>query len=155
VDIDLVVAIIAGVALVIGAAIGAPRVLRDPLNSIVKLVEIWDRLPDSSAAKQQILDRIEQQVSQLDTEDRARRNGPGIALAVVFYVLAFSSGWFIVSAGGLWWIGSAVPLFILICAIILTSQNATKVPRASNGQTLQYQKEQLEKAAIKARASSK
>lgn len=147
---DIVVGSIAALALILGAVIGAPRLLKDPVNSIVKQTEIYNALPESSPAKAAILERIEQQVNGLDTEASARRNPYGIFWSVIFIILGAAAGWFVVSTGGWWWIGSPIPFVLLLAGFIALGQSATKVPRAANGQSLEYQRRRVEKAAAKA-----
>ena len=123
--------------------------LRDPLTSLEKLVGIYGKLPDSSPAKAQVLRRIEEQVTGLHSETAARRNPGGIMLGIIIFVLAAATIYPAVFFGGWWWLTSPVAAFLIICGCIALYQNLPRVPRAANGQTLEYQQKQAEKAAGK------
>src|SRR6478752_3170550 len=113
---DIVVGAIAALALIIGAIISAPRLLKDPVSSIAKQAEIYAALPDSSPAKRAILDRIEQQINRLDTESSARRNPYGIFWSSIFVIIAGACTWLVVSAGGWWWLTAPVLAILWLAA---------------------------------------
>ena len=150
----IVVGVIAAFALVVGAVIQAPRLIRDPVNSIAKQVEIYNALPDTSPAKAAMLERIEQQVNQLDSESSARRNPSGIVLGLMLLVAAGASTWLVYVAGGWWWLTAPLLLLLWLMGIVGFFQGVEKTPRAANGQALSYQKRQADKAAAKAAAAA-
>jgi hypothetical protein len=141
----IIVGVIAALAVVVGAIISAPRVLRDPLASLEKLVGIYEKLPESPV-KAQVLQRIEEQVAGLHSETSARRNPGGIMLGIIIFVLAGAVLWPALSYGGWWWLTSPASAFLIICGTVALYQNVPRVPRAANGQTLEYQRKQAEKA---------
>ena len=146
---EVVAGIIAATSLLLAAIIGAPRIIRDPLNPIAKQVEIYNSLPATSSAKAAILERIEQQVNRLDTESSARRNAPGIALGIILLVAGGTTAWLVLIGGGWWWLLSPVSFVLLLMGTVGFFQGAERVPRAANGQSLDYQRRQAEKAAKK------
>jgi hypothetical protein len=146
---------VAGVVAIVAAIIGAPRVLRDPLDSIKKMTEIYNALPEKSSGRPKLLERIEQRINGLDTESTARRNGYGIFWGVFFGAVGFGFLLLILVTGGTAWWWSPLPGISLALGIGILVQNAPKVPRAANGQTLKYQAEQAEKAKKKAAATRK
>lgn len=149
-DTSIVVGVIAAASLLVAAAIGAPRIIRDPLSSIAKQVEIYNALPERSAARAALLERIEQQVNRLDNETSARRNPPGIALGVILLVAAGTLTWLVYVAGDWWWVTSPALLLLWMMAVIGMYQGWAKVPRAAGGQSLEYQRRRAERVAAKA-----
>jgi hypothetical protein len=146
---------VAGAVGIVAAIIGAPRALRDPLDGLKKMTEIYNALPANSAGRPTLLERIEQRINGLDTESTARRNGYGIFWGIFFAVVGVGFILLIGATGGTAWWWSPLPGLSLIVGILILAQNATKVPRAANGQTLKYQAEQAAKQIKKAPAVRK
>jgi Flp pilus assembly protein TadB len=148
---DLIVGIIAASAVIAGAVITTPRIVRDPLHSIQKQLDVYRLLPDSSPAKQAMLRRVEQQVARLATEDTARRNPGGVVLAFLFWLLAGAAAWFAWGAGVWGWPLWVLAALLLLFGLVGFAQSITKVPRAENGQTIEYQNSRRARIEQKAR----
>ena len=143
---ELVIGVVAAIAAISAAAIGAPHLRRDMLGELQKLIEIHEALPAHvTEARAAAMRRIEQQISELDDEDVARRNPGGIALGIILAVLAGALTWLVILGEGWWWLASPIPLLLWLMAIISFAQNMVKVPRATNGQSLKYQQKRREK----------
>lgn len=90
-----------------------------------------------------------EQVDRLDTGNKARRNPSGMALAVLFFVAAAACTWLVWTAGGWWWLTAPVLLFLWLFGIVGLAQSAVVVPRAANGQSLEFQARRAAKAGAK------
>ncbi|TFD16603.1 hypothetical protein E3T26_03945 [Cryobacterium sp. TMT1-21] len=117
--------------------------------AIHKLVDIHNALPESSAAKTAILRRIEQQVDQLDTQDTARRNPIGVVLGVLILIVAGAASWLMASTGAWWWLATPGVALLWAAGFIGIGQSLPSVPRAANGQSLDYQSKQADKQALR------
>jgi len=147
---------VAGAVVIVAAIMGAPRALRDLLDGIKKVTEIYNALPAISAGRPNLLERIEQRINGLDTESTARRNGYDIFWVFVFATVGVIFLVLIGATGGVawWWWWCPLPVLSLIVGILILAQNTTKVPRAANGQTLKHQAEQAAKKSAAAGSSS-
>jgi hypothetical protein len=130
--VTLIVGIIAAAAAIGSAIIGAPRLYRDPLNPISKMVEIHNALPPGKARSSLML-RIEEQVDDLALRSTARRHVPGIVLSVLLAVITVSTAWLVLTWGGWWWLASPVPVAALVLSITGFAIYSAKVPRDSRG----------------------
>lgn len=131
-NVTLIVGIVAAIAVVASAFVSAPRLYRDPLGPLSKMVEIYNTLPDGTA-KRALLLRIEEQVDELQLSTTARRHGPGIALSVILAILAVATGWLVWVGGGWWWLASPIPIAIAVFSITGFAIYSRKVPRDSKG----------------------
>lgn len=137
---ELIVGIVAAVALVIAAIIGAPRVIRDPINSLAKQVEIYNALPEGSAAHTKLMRRIEERIDDLDSHEKARRNPMGVALGVSFLIIAAALTWLVWSAGGWWWLSGPLLFILWLMGIVGFAQGIVRAPRTASGSLLKYEK---------------
>ena len=118
------------------------------------MTESYNALPAISAGHPKLLERIEQRINGLDTESTARRNGYGIFWGIFFAAVGAGFLPLIRATGGAAWWWSSLPVLSPIVGIIMLAQNATKVPRATNGQTLKYQAAQAAKKAAATQSGS-
>ncbi|MEC5152460.1 hypothetical protein [Cryobacterium sp. GrIS_2_6] len=126
---ELIIGVITAVAVVFAAGISTPRLLRDIRTTIAKDIDIYNALPDASTAKAALLARIDVQIGELDTHDKARSQPIGIGLGISFLVIGGALLWLLILQGGLWWWASPIVLTILVfglAGLIISSQKVLR-----------------------------
>lgn len=129
----LTIGIIAAVATIVAAIFVSPRVFKDARSNVLKDLQIYSALPDSSSAKRPLLKRIEGQLETLEQHGDARRRPLGIVLGLVLMGLAAYGGWYILTVGGWWHIGWAAVTFVFILGAAGFAQDVRKSFRDSKG----------------------
>lgn len=133
---ELIVAIVSSAAVVLAAVLGSPRLGRNPRARILKDIEIYKALPDSSTAKRQQLSLVEKQVDALAKNLEGKRSPMEIVLGVIILILAFLVIWPMVSWGGWWWLLSPIALFLLLLGGVGLGQGLTKGSRNEKGRLI-------------------
>lgn len=132
----LIVGIIAAVATISAAVFASPRLFKDTRTNVLKDLQIYAGLPDSSSAKQTLLARIEGQLETLEQHGDARRRPLGIVLGLIFIALSGLGTWYILNAGGWWHFGWLPVAFVFILGAVGLAQDARKSFRDSKGNPL-------------------
>lgn len=130
---SLLVGILTALATLMAAALGGPRVFKDARSNVLKDLQIYNALPESSAAREPILGRIEAQLETLEQHGEARRRPTGIVLGIVFLALAAFGGWYIATVGGWWHLGWPLVLFVFILGAVGFVQDVSKHVRDAKG----------------------
>lgn len=130
---ELIVAIVSSAAVVLAALAGAPGLGRNPRTQVLKDIEIYKALPDSSSAKRQQLSLIEKQIDNLAKSLDGERSPMEIVLGVIILILAFIVIMPMVTWGGWWWLLSPLALFLLLLGGVGLGQGLTKGSRNEKG----------------------
>lgn len=133
---EIILGIVAAVAVIFAAVISAPRILRDDRWSIQRDLEIWKSLPTESTARVDLLGKIDREVKSLDTHDKKRRNPGGIGLAVSFLVIGTAFLWFVILQGSWWWLASPVAFVFIIFGLVGFGISYGKTLRDERGNTI-------------------
>ncbi len=133
---ELIIGIVAAIAAVFAAVIGAPRILRDARWSIQRDLEIWKSLPENSSARAGLLRKIEREVVALDVHDKKRRNPMGIGLGIAFFVIGAGLLWIIILQGSWWWFASLIAFPSLLLGIGGFFLSIFKTLRDEKGNTI-------------------
>ncbi len=130
---ELIIGVIAAVGVVFAAGISAPRLLRDIRTTIAKDIDIYNSLPEASTAKAALLVRIDTQIGELDSHDKARNQPMGIGLGISFLVIGGTLLWLVILQGGLWWWASPIVLAVLVFGLVGLIISSQKILRDDKG----------------------
>lgn len=134
---EILLGLIGGVALVLAAILGAPRIGKDARSTLAKDLEMYNALPESSVVKADFLSHIERRIRQLTSSEsnnlNAKRSAGQIALGITILVLAVALGLLVVMNGSWWWLASPVVLFLLLFGGVGLGLGLTKAPRDQKG----------------------
>lgn len=130
---QLIVAIISAAAVILAAVVGGPGLARNPRARILKDIEIYKALPDTSPAKQKQLTLVERQVDSLSENFDGKRSPGQIVLGIIILAIAAVAIWPMVTLGAWWWLLSPVALFLLLFGGVGVGQGLTKGARNEKG----------------------
>lgn len=103
-------------------------------EAIVRDLDLYERLPEDSNARQIMLNHIERSIQRMTEEETTKRRDPtGIGLAVAFLIggaLFGYVGWTARSWEWTWWIASAT---FLLFGVVGATQDGTKAERDERG----------------------
>lgn len=133
---EVIIGMVAAAGLILAAAIGAPRILRDARWGIQRDLEIWKALPKESAAREDLLKKIDREVKSLDVHDQKRRNPAGVGLSISFLVIGGALLWLVIIQGALWWLASPVALALIIFGLVGFAISVGKTLRDEKGNTI-------------------
>ncbi|PPH27817.1 hypothetical protein [Rathayibacter sp. AY1F9] len=132
-------AVIAGLALIVGAIFQAPR-LRNTRADVLRDIEIYNAMPSDLSSKAQLKRRIDRDVSILATGGEKRRDGPSIVIGLLFLATSGWLTWQLFTIGqAWWWFGSPVLFALWLIGLVGTVQGVTKHHRTASGRIIKPQ----------------
>jgi hypothetical protein len=133
---EVIIGIVAAAGVIFAAVISAPRILRDERWGIQRDLEIWKALPKESAAREDLLKKIDREVKSLDVHDQKRRNPAGVGLGISFFAIGAAVLWLILIQGSWWWFASPIALALLIFGLAGFGISVGKTLRDEKGNTI-------------------
>ena len=128
-------ATITAIALVIAAALQAPRIWKNRRSDILRNLEIYNALPSESAdAKVKLLAHIDAEILILSGNGEKTRNPTSAGLGIAFVVVAALLTYFILASEQSWfWLLTPAVVFFAVFGIFGTFEGLTKKHRDGGG----------------------
>lgn len=136
-DARVIAAIISSAVVILGAVLNKANLFDKAHAKVLKDLEIYNALPDTSVAKGQLLKHIDQKVGMLIKNDSALSRHPfGIVLAIIFITLGSYLTWFFIDLGSWWRFALIGSIFVIILGIAGFAQDVSKKERDQNGRPI-------------------
>jgi hypothetical protein len=130
-------AIIGALALVVAAAFQGPKIWKNRKTDILRDLEIYDSLPDESAAKVKLLAHIDAEVLTLSGNGVKTRNPTSAGLGIAFLIVAVLLAYLVLASEQPWfWLITPIVLFFALFGVFGTFEGLTKKHRDATGKAI-------------------
>lgn len=131
---EIIIAIISGIVAVTVAAISKTNLFSRQHATLLKDIELYNALPDSSDSKKPLLKFIDSKVTKYIARSTIhRRSGTDITLGIIFLAIGSYLTWFFINLGSWWLFGLLFSGFALLISIFGLVRGLKKVERDEKG----------------------
>lgn len=131
--VQILVAVIAGLALLITKLIETRQGRRSERSGLAADVALLKELPDDSEARSALLTHIDKRILSMTADDGLSRHWFGVVLSVIFLGLAAWLGYAAYAAWPTWWWAIPLAVIAFVCLVIFIAGLAGSLPRRKRG----------------------